>query len=694
MIDLGEFRDVYFEECGDLLGLLEAQLNLLRSGGASKIVIDEAFRAIHSIKGGAGALRLTRIVEFSHRFETFFDLARSGALQLDGKNIDIAFAAADMLADLVGEEKQPGGLAPGTEEDVSADLDRAIGQVPGQDGTMVASHDTSSAQLPETGATGLKHYRISFTPAPDVMRCGTEPLFLFRELRSLGELDVEADTGSVPAFGEIDPLDLHIKWKLHLKSSADRDEIAEVFEFVAGENSVTITTVEANWEASPLPDQSPPSAISSHDGPKPPSDADVSSTAPRIAGSDIGSATIRVDLERVDKLVNLVGQIAISQTLVSEHLDEQLANTHPGLVEEIEQLQQYTQALQDGVMAIRALPVGLIFTRLPKLVREISRLTGKSVRLETRGEETEIDKTVIEQLYDPLMHMIRNAIGHGIELPEDRIAAGKPVEGQITVSAWQSGSKIVICLEDDGAGIDRDRVRAKAISNGMISPDDDLSVEELDRLIMTAGFSTAEEISEVSGRGVGMDVVCQNIHRLGGQVTIQSEPGRGTAITMALPLTLAVMEGMAVRVAAERYVIPITSIIQSTPLSSDLIRTIPGEGEVMRFRNDYVKLIRLENVLGIPVREEQAHRLVVLVEIEDSAVAVVVDEIIGQLQVVTKTLEQNYQPVPGIAAATIMGDGEVALILDPSAIASMRPTKTVIAAAPLDAGENVEVHAI
>ena len=379
--------------------------------------------------------------------------------------------------------------------------------------------------------------------------------------------------------------------------------------------------------------------------------------------------TIRVDLDRVDRLVNMVGEIVITQAMVSQRVDESVAESNPDLVLGLELLFQHTRSLQDSVMAIRAQPVRSVFARMPRLVRDLSAQTGKKIRLEMSGEGTEIDKTVIEQLNDPLTHMIRNAADHGIERPEDRKAAGKPVEGTILLSAEQRGGRIIIQISDDGKGVDRERVREKAIEKELIAPDANMTDEEIDNLIFLPGFSTAETISNISGRGVGMDVVRQNIQKLGGRVTIKSEPGRGSSVVLTLPLTLAVLDGMIVRVGAESFIIPLTNIVESiSPQASD-VYPVPGSGDVLKIRGDYVKLIHLQKIFNTASSADSSGSLVILVEVEGAdLVGFVVDEIVGQQQVMIKSLEENFDSVPGIAGATILGDGNVALILDPTAI--------------------------
>ncbi|MBF0372859.1 MAG: chemotaxis protein CheA, partial [Alphaproteobacteria bacterium] len=385
------------------------------------------------------------------------------------------------------------------------------------------------------------------------------------------------------------------------------------------------------------------------------------------------SPSIRVDLDKVDRLVNMVGELVITQAMLKALVDQLPTEYATRVAREIEELSHHTRDLQDSVMAVRAQPVKTVFQRVPRLVRQLAAETGKQVRLVTAGENTEIDKTVIEQLGDPLTHMIRNAIDHGIESPEDRIAVGKQPEGTICLSAEHRGGRIVIRIDDDGRGINRERVVEKAIEKGLVAPGATLSDEEIDNLIFAPGFSTASTVSAISGRGVGMDVVKRNIQQLGGRVFIISKPGEGTTFMLTLPLTLAVLDGMIVSVGRETYVLPLANVIESLrPNEADIYRVVSG-GEILLLRGEYVPLVPLYKLFHVRGGvDEPAGGVVVVVETEDSGkVGLLVDGLVGQQQVVIKSLEPNYDPVPGIAAATILGNGRVALILDVSSLREM-----------------------
>ncbi|HEY0837424.1 MAG TPA: chemotaxis protein CheA, partial [Azospirillum sp.] len=480
----------------------------------------------------------------------------------------------------------------------------------------------------------------------------------------------------------LEPELLHLSWTVTLLAdpSVDRAAIEDVFEFVADECDIGITA------------EAPPPAVAEAPAPEPESEPAPGTgvTAPaaaapppkpaeavkRAAGNEhagLTSHTIRVDLDKIDRLVNMVGEMVITQAMIAEHVRELPPGEFQELLEGLEQLAQHTRELRESVMSIRAQPVSSVFSRMPRLVRELAAETGKEVSLVTSGETTEVDKTVVENLVDPLTHMIRNSIDHGLEGPDERERTGKPRHGTVHLSAQHRSGRIVIEVADDGRGINRARVLSKAIEKGLVPPGGNLSDEEIDHLIFLPGFSTADKVSNISGRGVGMDVVRRNISGLGGRIGVYSTPGEGSRFVLSLPLTLAVLDGMVISVGEERFVLPLTNIVESLrPKPADL-HGLVGKCDVMMARGEYVRLVHLHQLFGIPNAVGDATRgLVVLVETEDgSRLGLVVDEVLGQQQVVIKSLEANFRRLDGVAAATILGDGRVALILDVAGLREM-----------------------
>jgi two-component system chemotaxis sensor kinase CheA len=577
---------------------------------------------------------------------------------------------------------------------------------------LAAASDDSFASAPLTVEKG--HWEIHFSPHNELYARANDPLLLFRELANLGELTVVAKVvPQMPPLADFEPFGVYCTWELTLVSpTASAESIAEVFEFVEGNCDLSIAQLPSRSvqpgpslaELAGIPAEpatapaatEPEPAISFADladevkkdmpvrvapaPAKPAMKLVEADPAPSLAAEDpedrrsgpddrrgaaSGVQSIRVDLDKVDRVVNMVGELVITQSMLTQQMDDTLRARYQELVRGLEVLAQTTRGLQDAVMAIRAQPVKSVFSRMPRLVRELAQKTGKKIKLETIGEATEIDKTVIEQLSDPLTHMIRNSADHGIETPDKRRALGKPEVGTIRLSAEQAGGNILIAVEDDGGGINRERVLQVARNKGIVAPDVTPTDEQIDQLIFAPGFSTAETVSDISGRGVGMDVVLSNIKKIGGSVHVKSRTGQGTRMTLRLPLTLAVLDVMLVRVGAAPYVIPLSSIVETIQCSrADFGRT-PSGSKVLRVRGEYVQVVDLAERFELQSETELAGRFVVLCEAEGNVkIALIVDDIIGQQQVVIKSLEENFESIDGIAGGTILGDGNVALIVD------------------------------
>ncbi len=776
MSDLDDFKATYFDECSELLTELEEQFAAIEAGERDADRLNAVFRAIHSIKGGAGAFGFSALVGFAHAYETLLDYVRDGRIELTDEVVNLCIRANDIVADHVNAA-QSGEALPadyGAEEKTRFDA-LARGESAGDDDdggdpledfdidftpVMVNLGDMPSGEAPVEDAFDAPpmevaegSWEIRFTPHRALYARANDPLLLFRELAALGEMRVRAKLGDVPPLSDFEPFAVYCSWEITLAApELSEAAIREVFEFVDGDCDIVITqggaapmafdvpeamieleqsdedeaaepdlssllaltedemsalperdvdvaVVAAEAEAIELPEftpEPPKAPVSEQDSfeeapalsfaalaeeiqpkpaiapaPKPVVAAPVAKTALPASGDNeeghrsVGVQSIRVDLDKVDRVVNMVGELVITQSMLTQQMDETLRARYTELVRGLEVLAQTTRGLQDSVMAIRAQPVKSVFSRMPRLARELATKTGKKIKLETIGENTEIDKTVIEQLSDPLTHMIRNSADHGIEDPAKRLAAGKNETGTIRLSAEQAGGNILIIVEDDGAGINRERVLKLARDKGIVAPDITPTDEQIDQLIFAPGFSTAEAVSDISGRGVGMDVVLSNIKKIGGSVHVRSWTGKGTRMTLRLPLTLAVLDVMLVKVGDSPYVVPLSSIVETIQCSRASFERVPSGGRVLQVRGEYVQVIDLGQRFGLSASNPQDDQFVVLCETEGSQkVALVVDDIIGQQQVVIKSLEENFERVDGIAGGTILGDGNVALIVD------------------------------
>lgn len=648
------FKTMFLDECDEHARTLEQTLTAMQRGARSQDLVDDAFRAIHSIKGGAGMFGFDRIVPFAHKFETALDRVRLGQIAISEELMAAALRATDCLSDLILAAGSNTELAPDYEKSSIRTLARLAGL---------------SAELPHAEPAPVKvevrldvapgstqRFAIHFSPHAGLLKRANEPLLLVRQLQELGTLKVIADISKLPSLADLQPNEAYLSWNFEVETAKGEAAIREVFQFVEGDCDLTVRPQTA--DAASLAEVQDV--------------ADIQPVQHEFTLAEPVVSTIRVDVGRIDRLVNLAGEIAISQALVAQQIDQALFNANPRLFQELSQLLIHTQNLQDSVMAIRAQPIGTIFDRMPRLVRELSEQTNKKIILRISGENTEIDKTMIEQLSDPIMHMIRNAADHGIETAEERKSAGKPVDGVIRLSAEQRGSRIVIEISDDGRGIDREKVRQKAIAKNLLPRDAVLTTEEIDNLIFLPGLSTASTVSSISGRGVGMDVVKRNIQKLGGRVNLRSEPGKGSTVILILPLTLAVVEGMIVRSGADSYVVPIASIVECRADWQKNVGSVPGSGDVLKVRGGYVSLVHLSAVFKSAAPRDLEQTVAIITEIEGGdQVALVVDEIVGQQQVVIKSITDNLEAIAGIAGATILGDGRVALILDASEIAQL-----------------------
>lgn len=690
MDSMAAIRDTFFQECDEQLAALEAGLLTMEEGDTSSDTVNAVFRAVHSIKGGAGAFKLHELVSFAHVFETALDRVRSGTLNPDPDLLKLMLRAIDVLSDMVSASREGSAMPPGIGASIVEEFNSLMGSGNKQDSVedefadidfqpMIISIDEPAPVTIELPVDG-NAFEIKFKPFRGLYDKANEPQLLFRELERLGKITVDCDTSAIPPLADIDTGESYMSWTVNLTTSATLKDVTEVFEFVEGDCSLAITgdspalgngvDIQAILER--VRGAAAAAGTEAQAAPTPAPSAEPTSPEQKGAAKTptAAAATIRVDLERVDRLINLVGELVINQAMLSQRVYKAGYANNSLVSTSLEELEHLTRDLQESVMAIRAQPVKPLFQRMSRTIREVADATGKQVRLKTEGESTEIDKTVIELLADPLTHMIRNGVDHGLESPEDRIAAGKPAEGVIRLSAAHRSGRVVIEVADDGAGINRPKVLESAKKKGLVAQDAQLSDSEIDNLLFLPGFSTAATVSSISGRGVGMDVVKRSIQALGGRITIASRPKHGSTFSMSLPLTLAVLDGIVVAIDDQTLVIPLTAIVETLKPNPSSIHPL-GEGSfVMRVRDNFVPLIDVGAEIGIRPRSlTPPEGVAILVETENSnRNALMVDAILDQRQVVIKSLETNYGRATGVAAATILGDGRVAMILDVDAL--------------------------
>jgi two-component system chemotaxis sensor kinase CheA len=702
-----EIQAIFFAECEESLAAAEAGLAACKAGTQDDDTVNAVFRGVHSIKGGAGAFGYVALQAYTHTFETLLSDVRDGTVAIGETLIDLLLRALDTLSDHVaaarglgetpddaalqaeltaamaanaGAAPAPAAPAPSpaaspaaavisdddeapelSDFDFAAMLDDITGAI-GQDGAA----DVPAADAPAADVT----WTVRVRPHADAMRNGSEPLLMLREMIDLGGTCVACDVSHIPPLDAIDPGTGYLGWQFALPAEVSEAAVRDIFDFVGDECSLTIgddapmppVRLPAAHVAAPAAAQpAAPAAASAAAAPADSADGPRAAAAAPPAPPAMGQS-IRIELGKLDKLIDAVGELVIAQAMMAQRL----AGDGQAVTEELTMLEGLTRDIQESAMAIRAQPIGSVFSRVPRILRELTASTGKHVRLEVSGESTELDKTVIERLGEPLTHLIRNAVDHGIEPAEARIAAGKSAEGTLTLSAEHKSGRILIRIADDGRGIDRDRVLAKAIEKGLVAPDATLSKEEIDLLIFAPGFSTAQQITNVSGRGVGMDVVRQNVKDLGGRITIESEPGTGTTFTLTLPLTLAISDGMVVNVGDQTLVVPLANVVESLRPDPSEVKGLGASRAMINVRGRFIPVLPLYAAVGATgAVERPEHGVLIVVETEGAGrAALLVDAIVDQRQVVIKSLDTHYRSVEGVAGATILGDGRVALIVD------------------------------
>jgi two-component system chemotaxis sensor kinase CheA len=648
---------MFLQEAQELLEQLEQSLLDLEHTPGDGDLIDTAFRALHTIKGSGAMFGFDAVAAFTHHVETAFDLVRKGRVTPTRELIAVALVAKDHMRLLIDQPDQASAAAG---DAILADLGclmaSAIGA--GDDGAAL-----SSAPPEAVRHTVQDAWRVRFRLPADAMATGTNPLLLLDELRTLGAASVVAQSGDVPPLEDIDPSLCYLRWIVTLRTEQPRAAIEQVFLFVLDDTELEIERIAATPDGVDVDRVATAEAVApARDHPGPVPDDRQSSTrtaAPATARATTNVGTIRVPAERLDDLMDRVGELVIAQLRLKQIASASEDAAVKSVAEEIERL---SLELRDTTMGVRMLPIGQLFGRFRRLIHDLARELGKKIELVTIGEETELDKTVIERLNDPLIHLIRNAIDHGLESPEVRVAAGKSPVGRITLSARHVGAEVRVSITDDGRGLDRERIRARAEENGLIATGARFTDSELFQVILMPGFSTAREVTSLSGRGVGLDVVKRTVDGLRGTIDIASKPGAGSEMTLRLPLTLAIIDGLLVRVGRGRYVIPLSAVEECVELSTEEDARSRGRS-FLNIRGELVPFLRLRELFN--AREPADHyQKVVIVSANELRVGLVVDQVIGDHQTVIKSLSKLHVDVEIFSGATILGDGTVALILD------------------------------
>ncbi|TDP71593.1 chemotaxis protein CheA [Roseateles toxinivorans] len=696
-IDLSQFYQVFFEEAGENLDSMEQLLLNLDIEAADDEELNAIFRCAHSIKGGSATFGFSDVAELTHQMETLLDKLRRHELNPTSAMVDVLLQSGDALRAQLARHQGSGGDVVDT-----ADLLVSIrAMVSGQAAPVAAAAKPvappppppppPAAAAPAPAAapatSGVRQLELQVGPLEDTAQADNL-VELFKEITDLGTIEPldggQAADGMrrfkiITSSSDNDLLDLftfHVAreqvvlmpltsgYGFHagapgapaaeVEVAADKDPGYGFFADAPGAPEATAAPVAVSHETSGQSQVPTPAPVVKPAAPK----------AEKAAPAGMESTTLRVSVEKVDQLINLVGELVITQAMLAQNS----RNVDPGLYQQLTSgladLERNTRDLQESVMSIRMIPMSMVFSRFPRMLRDLAAKLGKKVELVTQGEATELDKGLVEKITDPLTHLVRNSCDHGIEMPADRLAKGKNEQGTITLVASHQGGSIVIEVRDDGRGLNRDKLIKKARERGIDAPDS-MTDSEVWNLIFAPGFSTADEVTDVSGRGVGMDVVKRNITSLGGTVEIDSAEGYGMKVSVRLPLTLAIMDGMSVGVGEEVYILPLSSVVESFQVTPDTIKTVGGSGRLVEVRQEYMPVVELERVFNVPRFDfEHVSSIMVVVEAEGGRVAMLVDELLGQQQVVVKNLEANYRKVPDVSGATIMGDGRVALILD------------------------------
>jgi two-component system chemotaxis sensor kinase CheA len=661
-VDLNQFHQTFFEESLESINDMEAELlgidgQFPDSGVITALEpisdsLNTIFRAAHSIKGGASTFGFEQIADFTHILETLLDNMRDGLCETTKNTVTVLLQSADIMRSLFDAAQNGTTVATDIVSPVKLKLEEFAAANSNTDAAS-QSADTQPIKNATESTTGWK---IKFVPHKGLFLTGNDPLRIIRAISSLGDTKVKAKYDKLPTLGRMNPESCYLSWEITLKANVARSELEQIFAWVEDDCDLIIKPA-----AGP--------ALAGNGETDKTISANLDTPVANASSFSSGLQSIRVNTNKIDALVDLVGELVITQTMLHRFNGELTADDYPKLWASLTQLERNTRSLQESVMNIRMLPIGFAFNKLPRVVRDVSQQMGKSVSLKMSGESTELDKSIIESIGDALLHIVRNSADHGIESPSERKKLGKPETGTISINAFQQGGNVIIEIQDDGRGLQTDKILQKAIDRKLVPADAELTNEQICDFVFMPGFSTAQTITGISGRGVGLDVVRTNLNSLGGGVELENKPGEGTSFRLRVPLTLAIMDGLCVQVGSHIYIAPLLAVRESICLTQDQVSQPAGGSEIFHYNDQHLPLLRLSDLFNIDTAiGDISQGIVVVVESGSQNIGILVDNILGQQQVVVKSLETHYKKVEGIATATILGDGEVALILDISSL--------------------------
>jgi len=681
-IDMEQFKEIFFEESFEGLETMESGLLSMTEGGTDLDVVNDIFRAAHSIKGGSATFGFSTLASFTHIMEGLLDEMREGKREADQDVVNVLLESVDEMRDLM--------MAYQNKEDPDIEHMQALQKklehicnsaeaATKPEGMKTAAEIEQSANTSDSRCSG---WNITFTPHDDLMTTGNDPVLLLAGLAELGDMTLSVQDDTLPSLAEMNPEQCYLSWSIKLLGEdIDKEKISEIFEWVEDECDLEIKGIYPNRKCGERRSGDRRESGSQEDRRQ--HGRRTSSRRPCDKPAAAQATTIRVDTNRIDALIDMVGELVITQSMLGQLGEDFDMGKIVNLREGLEKLERNSREIQEAVMKVRMQSISFAFNRFPRMVHDLSQKLDKKIRLELIGEDTEMDKTVMEKINDPLVHLVRNSLDHGLEGPEERLEACKQEEGYVRLKAFHQGGSIVVEVSDDGRGLDRDRLFNKAVEKGLIKATDQLTDEQVYMLLFAAGFSTAESLSDISGRGVGLDVVRRNVESLGGNVDVRSTLGEGTTFIIRLPLTLAVLDGQLLNVDGQTYVLPLTAIIESLQMDGEAISAVAGDAEVYRLRDEYIPIVNLAEMFGLNASQNhKAGELLVIVEWADKRVGLLVDDLMGQQQVVIKSLETNYERVAGLSGATILGDGTVSLIIDIAGLIEMSSKAREVARRP------------